>query len=282
MKKTALVVMAAGLGSRFGGTKQLAEIGPNGEAILDYTIRDAQSAGIEDIVLIVRSEIAADIESHIENLHGSGHSCTFVCQDDFGPQRQKPWGTTHAVLSAQSAIGEDSSFLLVNADDYYGPASFELASEQLPLLHSGVGMLITFQLANTLPQGGEVTRGVCDVENGRLTQIIETTSIGFRPSGEITVSSTGVKLDKEMPVSLNLWGFHSSIMEPLEQQWDRFFSENASSENSECLLPESIHNLMSDEELVIKTFSSEEEWTGLTNPEDFEVVQSKIRKLRSP
>ena len=94
--------MAAGLGSRFGGTKQLANIGPNGEAILDYTIRDAQAAGIEDIVLIVRTEIAADIEAHIENIHGSDHNCTFVCQDDFGPHREKPWGTTHAVLSRRT------------------------------------------------------------------------------------------------------------------------------------------------------------------------------------
>ena len=281
MKKMSLVVMAAGLGSRFGGTKQLAKIGANGEAILDYAIRDAQSAGIEDIVLIVRNEIAADIESHIKNLHGSEHNCTFVCQDDFGPQRKKPWGTTHAVLSARDAVDEDSSFLLVNADDYYGPASFELASSQLPLLRAGEGMLITFQLAKTLPQGGEVTRGVCDVRNNQLTQIVETTGIGFSPSGEIIASSTGQQFGKEVPVSLNLWGFHSSIMKPLEQQWDRFFSENASSDNSECLLPESIHSLMNAGSLIVKTFSSEEEWAGLTNPEDLEVVQSKIRNLRS-
>ena len=281
MKKTSLVVMAAGLGSRFGGTKQLANIGPNGEAILDYTIRDAQAAGIEDIVLIVRTEIATDIETHVENIHGSNLNCTFVCQDDFGPHREKPWGTTHAVLSAQNAIAEDSSFLLVNADDYYGPASFELASNQLPLLNHGVGMLITFELAKTLPKSGEVTRGICNVENGRLTQILETTSIGFRSGGEITVGSTSEQLEKNVPVSLNLWGFHSIIMEPLERQRHQFFSENASSRKSECLLPESIHNLMNDGDLIIKTFSSEEEWTGLTNPEDFEVVQSKIRNLRS-
>ena len=282
MKKTSLVIMAAGLGSRFGGTKQLANIGPNGEAILDYTIRDAQAAGIEDIVLIVRTEIAADIEAHIENIHGSDHNCTFVCQDDFGPHREKPWGTTHAVLSAEHSITEGSSFLLANADDYYGPASFELASNQLPLLNPGVGMLITFELAKTLPQSGEVTRGVCNVRNSQLTQIVETTGIGFSSSGEIIASSTGQQFGKEVPVSLNLWGFHSSIMKPLEQQWARFFSENASSEKSECLLPESIHNLMNDGDLIIKTFSSEEEWTGLTNPEDFEVVQSKIQNLRSP
>ncbi len=281
MKKMSLVVMAAGLGSRFGGTKQLAKIGPNGEAILDYTIRDAQSAGVEDIVLIVRTEIADDIKSHIETLHGSKHNCTFVCQDDFGPQRKKPWGTTHAVLSARNVVDEESSFLLVNADDYYGPASFELASNQLPLLCAGEGMLITFQLAKTLPQSGEVTRGVCEVTNGLLTQIVETTGIGFNSSGEIIASSTDQQLDKEVPVSLNLWGFHGSIMKPLEQQWDQFLSENVSDENSECLLPESIHNLMNAGNLVIKTFSSEEEWTGLTNPEDLEVVQSRIQELRS-
>ena len=281
MKKTSLVIMAAGLGSRFGGTKQLANIGPNGEAILDYTIHDARAAGIEDTVLIVRTEIASDIETHIESIHGSNHNCIFVCQDDFGPHREKPWGTTHAVLSAQHAIAEDSSFLLANADDYYGPASFELASNQLSLLNPGTGMLITFELAKTLPKSGEVTRGICNVENGRLTQILETTRIGFRSSGEITIGSTNEQLKKDIPVSLNLWGFHGSIMEPLEQLWDQFFSENATAEKAECLLPESIHSLMNDGDLIIKTFSSGEEWTGLTNPEDFEVVQSKIRNLRS-
>ncbi len=281
MGKTTLVIMAAGLGSRFGSTKQLAKIGPNGEAILDYTIIDALSAGIENIVLIVRNEIQSDIKSHIEKLHGTNHNFIFVCQDEFGPQREKPWGTTHAVLSAAEVIDEESSFLLANADDYYGPTSLELAAEQLPLLSSGVGMLITFNLGKTLPRAGEVTRAICHVKDGKLEQIVETTNIAYRSNGRITVGPTGQELEKDDPVSLNLWGFHSSIMEPLEQQWQQFLSENSSSTNSECLLPESIRDLMGEGDLRIETFASKEAWTGLTNPEDYESVRSRINELRS-
>jgi len=281
MGKTTLVIMAAGLGSRFGSTKQLAKIGPNGEAILDYTISDALSAGIENVVLIVRSEIRGDIKSHIEKLHGPNHGFVFICQDEFGPQREKPWGTTHAVLSAAEAIDEESSFLLANADDYYGPASLELAAEQLPLLSSGVGMLITFLLGKPLPRTGEVTRAICHVRDGKLSQIVETTNIGIRSDGKITVGPTGQELEKDAPVSLNLWGFHGSIMEPLEQQWLQFLSKNAPSEDSECLLPESIRNLMGEGDLVIQAFGSNEVWTGLTNPEDYEAVRSRISDLRT-
>ena len=281
MEKTTLVLMAAGLGSRFGSTKQLTKVGPNGEAILDYTIYDAKSAGIADVVVIVRSEIVSDIESHIEKLHGPNHNCVFVCQDEFGPQREKPWGTTHAVLSASEAIDNDSTFLLANADDYYGPTSLELAAKQLPFLSTGVGMLITFQLSKTLPETGEVTRAICHVEEGELTRIVETANIGNRPDGRITVGPTGPTIESNVPVSLNLWGFHSSIMTSLEQQWDQFLSTNSSSEKSECLLPESVRSVMSDGNLVIRTFPSKETWTGLTNPEDYEVVRSKIRELRA-
>ncbi|MBG01726.1 MAG: hypothetical protein CL470_05590 [Acidimicrobiaceae bacterium] len=281
MEKTTLVLMAAGLGSRFGSTKQLAEVGGNGEAILDFTIRDAQAAGIAKIVIIVRSEIESNIRSHIDNLHGSNHNCVFICQDEFGPHRDKPWGTTHAVLSASKAIQEDSAFLLANADDYYGPSSLKIAAENLPYLSSGTGMLITFELSRTLPQTGEVTRAICQVEDGRLKRIVETSNIGNRSDGKITAGATGASLNSKTPVSLNMWGFHSSIMALLEQQWGQFISKNESAEDSECLLPESVRNIMANGDLLVNTFPSEEIWTGLTNPEDYEVVRATLSKLRS-
>tara|TARA_B110000014_G_scaffold254313_1_gene234773 strand:+ start:168 stop:1016 length:849 start_codon:yes stop_codon:yes gene_type:complete len=280
MEKTTLVLMAAGLGSRFGSNKQLAEVGENGEAILDYTIRDAKTAGIANIVIIVRNEILSDIRSHIDNIHGSNLNCVFICQDEFGPDRDKPWGTTHAVLSASKAIQEDSAFLLANADDYYGPSSLKLAAENLLSLSPGIGLLITFELSRTLPQTGEVTRAICHIKDGRLERIIETSNIGNRPDGKITAGATGSALNRNTPVSLNMWGFHSSIMTPLEQQWDQFISANALTEDSECLLPESVRNIMANGDLLVNAFPSEEDWTGLTNPEDYEVVRAKIKKMQ--
>src|SRR6056297_3034292 len=122
MTNAALVVMAAGLGSRFGGVKQLAAVGPDGEVILDYTIRDAVAAGIDEVILIVRTDIAADTEAHVRAIHGPDLSLTLVCQDELGPPRDKPWGTVHAVLSAREVV--DAPFILANADDYYGSESF--------------------------------------------------------------------------------------------------------------------------------------------------------------
>ncbi len=141
--------MAAGLGSRFGGVKQLAIVGPSGEAILDYSIRDAQAAGFGPTVLIVRSDIEADVRAHLAEVHGPDADFRFVRQDDFGPARAKPWGTLHAILSASEAL--DRPFAVINADDYYGAGSFFRAAEDLAHAAPGHATNIAFNLGNTVP-----------------------------------------------------------------------------------------------------------------------------------
>ena len=277
--KSNLVLMAAGLGSRFGGTKQLVPVGKNGETLLDFTIQDALRVGMTDVVIIVRSEIVNDMKSHVERLHPEGLDFRFVLQDRYGPARAKPWGTTHAVISASEAV--DGPFILANADDYYGPSSIEVASEQLPNLDEKSAALITFELNKTLSSSGPVTRGVCDVQNGLLAEVIETEGLFYNESNNEIACVEGNILKPDTPVSMNLWCFHPSILSSLQSLWEEFLEENSHSEIAECLLPVCISTLMDRQDFQVSTVSSQEEWTGLTNPDDLELVRNKIRNLRS-
>ena len=277
--KSSLVLMAAGLGSRFGGTKQLVPVGKNGETLLDFTIQDALRVGMTDVVIIVRSEIVNDMKSHVERLHPEGLDFRFVLQDRYGPARAKPWGTTHAVISASEAV--EGPFILANADDYYGPSSIEVASEQLPNLDEQSAALITFELNKTLSSSGPVTRGVCDVQNGLLAEVIETEGLFYNESNNEIACVEGNILKPETPVSMNLWCFHPSILSSLQSLWEEFLEENSHSEIAECLLPVCISTLMDRQDFQVSTVPSQEEWTGLTNPDDLELVRNKINNLRS-
>ena len=277
--KSSLVLMAAGLGSRFGGTKQLVPVGKNGETLLDFTIQDALRVGMTDVVIIVRSEIVNDMKSHVERLHPEGLDFRFVLQDRYGPARAKPWGTTHAVISASEAV--EGPFILANADDYYGPSSIEVASEQLPNLDEQSATLITFELNKTLSSSGPVTRGVCDVQNGLLAEVIETEGLFYNESNNEIACVEGNILKPDTPVSMNLWCFHPSILSSLQSLWEEFLEENSHSEIAECLLPVCISTLMDRQDFQVSTVPSQEEWTGLTNPDDLELVRNKINNLRS-
>ena len=277
--KSSLVLMAAGLGSRFGGTKQLVPVGKNGETLLDFTIQEALRVGMTDVVIIVRSEIVNDMKSHVERLHPEGLDFRFVLQDRYGPARAKPWGTTHAVISASEAV--EGPFILANADDYYGPSSIEVASEQLPNLDEQSAALITFELNKTLSSSGPVTRGVCDVENGLLAEVIETEGLFYNESNNEIACVEGNILKPDTPVSMNLWCFHPSILSSLQSLWEEFLEENSHSEIAECLLPVCISTLMDRQDFQVSTVPSQEEWTGLTNPDDLELVRNKIHNLRS-
>tara|TARA_B100000214_G_scaffold240838_1_gene176339 strand:- start:136 stop:951 length:816 start_codon:yes stop_codon:yes gene_type:complete len=271
--------MAAGLGSRFGGTKQLVPVGKNGETLLDFTIQDALRVGMTDVVIIVRSEIVNDMKSHVERLHPEGLDFRFVLQDRYGPARAKPWGTTHAVISASEAV--EGPFILANADDYYGPSSIEVASEQLPNLDEQSAALITFELNKTLSSSGPVTRGVCDVQNGLLAEVIETEGLFYNESNNEIACVEGNILKPDTPVSMNLWCFHPSILSSLQSLWEEFLEDNSHSEIAECLLPVCISTLMNRQDFQVSTVPSHEEWTGLTNPDDLELVRNKIHNLRS-
>ncbi len=266
-----LVIMAAGLGSRFGGVKQLAKVGPNGEAILDFSIKDAVSAGFDRVVLIIRSEIEDDVRAHIDEQH-SGITIDYVRQDDLGPAREKPWGTLHAVLSAVDAI--DAPFAVINADDYYGPSSYTLAAAELAKSAPGVCANIAFQIGKTVPAVGAVTRALCEVVDGKLTAIVETEGCERLESGEFTAG--GEIVSAETPASMNFWCFHPSVMTDFQESWEAFLAVSADEPKAEAFLPTVVGELMGQGKVSVDVVASPEQWMGITNPDDFETVQAAM------
>lgn len=264
--------MAAGLGSRFGGVKQLARVGPSGEAFLDLSIKDGRSAGFGEIVLIVRSDIEADVRDHIVEQHGTELPVRYLRQDDLGPVRDKPWGTLHAVLSAAPAL--DTSFAVINADDYYGPATFDLGVACIARLGPGVAANVAFDLGHTVPPSGSVTRAVTEVANGHLTAIVETEECRREADG--TFSAGGRPVPGDTPVSMNFWCFHPSVNADFEERWTSFLEANRGDPRAEAQLPTVVGELMADGRLVVEVVSSPERWIGITNPEDFELAKAAL------
>lgn len=266
-----LVIMAAGLGSRFGGVKQLARVGPNGEAFLDFSIKDALAAGFGGVVMIVRTEIEADVREHMAEQHPD-LDAVYVRQDDLGPARDKPWGTLHAVLSAADAV--DTPFAAINADDYYGPSSFVLAAEQLAASAEGKGANVAFLLGNTVPPKGAVTRALCDVVDGRLSAIVETEGCERLDDGRLMAG--GEEVPDETSASMNLWCFDHSVLPLFAEKWETFFAEHAGEPKAECQLPTVVGELIDEGRLGIDVVSSTERWIGITNPGDEELARAAL------
>lgn len=273
-----LVVLAAGLGSRFGGTKQLESVGPNGEAFLDLSIVDALAAGLDNVVLIVRTDIEEMVQAHLESQHDAAvlDRIRLVYQDQLGPARAKPWGTVHAVLSASSAI--DGPFVVVNADDHYGAESIRLAAAALDACGPDAASLVTFPLGMTVPTSGSVTRGVCSVSaEGVLDNIEERRDIEW--DGDKLVSELGA-LGADAPVSMNLWCFDQSILESFEAFFGAFLDANADDPKAECLLPDAVAARMA-EGMIVRADATSDRWIGVTNPDDLEPARALLREIRS-
>ena len=269
-----LVIMAAGLGSRFGGTKQLVEVGPNGEAFLDFAIQDGRAAGCTSVVLIIRRSIEDDVRAHLERQYGSLDGFVLVRQDDLGPQRDKPWGTAHAVLSAADAV--DGKFIVVNADDYYGPSSFELAADALTSGSDTTAALVAFELAKTLPRTGAVSRGICEVEEGALQSISETHGISRADDGVIRSEDPVGEHAETTPVSMNMFGFPNDLFGHLADGWESFYAAHGDEPKTEYLLPDVVDRLRESGELTVVVPQSTEEWIGVTNPDDLEPARAKL------
>ncbi len=269
-----LVIMAAGLGSRFGGTKQLVEVGPNGEAFLDFAIQDGRAAGCSQVVLIIRTDIEDDVRAHLERQYDSLDGFVLVRQDDLGPHRDKPWGTAHAVLSAAAVV--PGSFIVVNADDYYGPTSFQLAADALAGGDDSVAALVAFQLSKTLPLEGAVSRGVCAVDGGELQSITETHGIARSDDGQIRSEDPAGDHADDTMVSMNMFGFPQSLFPHLQAQWESFYDEFGGEPKTEYLLPDVVDRLRASGELSVVVPVSHEEWIGVTNPNDLEPARAKL------
>jgi UTP-glucose-1-phosphate uridylyltransferase len=286
--KPTLVVLAAGLGSRYGRLKQIDQFGPSGETIVDYTVYDAIQAGFEKIVFVIRRNIEQEFkEIFIKKLEGRV-KLDYVFQElDVLPEgfevpegREKPWGTAHAVLTAASKI--NGPFAIVNADDFYGRSSLKLICEHLSKLnkHTLSACLVGFVLEKTLSEHGRVSRGLCKVNDaGELEEIIERTHIYKKEIGayyeedEVRVELTG----KES-VSMNLMGFTSKVFPLMEQQFVEFLKNQGKELKSEYFIPAVLDNVRK-QGVKVPVLSSNEQWFGVTYKEDKPIARQNLLKL---
>lgn len=276
-----LVIMAAGMGSRFGGLKQLTSFGPKGETLADYSIHDSLSAGCDHIVIIVREEIREQMKNHFGTWE-STVNIEFVNQsiDDLpnefqAGERSKPWGTVHAVWSARQHLRQP--FVVLNADDYYGRESYEIASKWITS-DEKIPALLGFTLGKTVSESGGVTRGLCITnESNELTDIVEQDDIVVNEQGQISCIRDGEKLNlnPETVVSMNMWVFQSDIISQLESEFITFLDEKGDAAKSEFHLPMAVQKMVHRGERV-KVLSSPEQWFGVTFAADSKEVKSRL------
>lgn len=298
MKKTALLIMAAGIGSRYGGgIKQLASVDECGHIIMDYSIHDAIEAGFNKVVFIIRKDIEADfkevIGNRIESICVPANVEVAYCFQDirnipgeFPEGRTKPWGTGQAVLAAKDYI--DMPFAVINADDYYGKQAFVSIHEWLIAEHEDSAISMAgFILKNTLSDNGSVTRGICVIDEGHthVTNVLETRNIIKTPTGG--ASADGVEIDVESLVSMNFWGFPAKegqqpvYVKQLEEDFKTFFDETVPSNplKAEYLLPIHIGGLLRAGTHTVKVIPTEDKWFGVTYIEDIDAVRASFKSL---
>ena len=285
MKKTALVIMAAGIGSRFGkGIKQLEPVGPNGEIIMDYSIHDALEAGFNKVVFIIRKDLEEEFRRVIGERIEKITEVEYVFQElDDLPEgftkpadRTKPWGTGQAVLAAKKVI--KTPFIVINADDYYGREGFKAVHEYL--VNGGKSCMAGFVLSNTLSDNGGVTRGICKMdENGNLTEIVETKNIVKTADG---AEAGGVSVDVNSLVSMNMWGLTPGFLDVLENGFKEFFDKEVPSNplKAEYLIPVFIGELLEQGKMSVKVLKTNDTWYGMTYHEDVASVKDSFRKMQ--
>ena len=291
---TTLIIMAAGIGSRFGeGIKQLAQMGPNGEIIMDYSIHDAKEAGFNKVVFIIRKDIFKEFEEIIGNRIKEQINVEYVFQElDDLPEgfevpegRTKPWGTGQAVLCCKDVVNEP--FVIINADDYYGKEAFVKLHDFL-VSGEDLGREFTmgmggFILKNTLSDNGTVTRGVSVVdENGLLSQVHETTGIEMGEDGQIKCDSEEVQewISPEDKVSMNMWAGYPEFLDFLAEDFKDFLVNVEEGDlKSEYLLPNIVDKLLKEERANVKVLETQDRWFGVTYKEDKETVQEAFKEL---
>ena len=295
MKNTALVIMAAGIGSRFGGgIKQLEPVVPNGEIIMDYSIHDAMEAGFDKVIFIIRRELEKDFKEIIGHRIEKLLPVEYAYQEledlpagyEVTPGRTKPWGTGQAVLSVKGMV--DGPFLVINADDYYGREGFRRIHDYMAEHMDSQSEIYDicmggFVLSNTLSDNGTVTRGVCQVdENGYLTNVTETYNIQMKEDGLHATDESGapVTISPSQPVSMNMWGLPASFVHELEKGFPVFLDNLKEGDiKSEYLLPKIIDNLVQNKKARVTVLDTPDKWFGVTYREDKQAVADAIRGL---
>lgn len=294
--KVSLVIMAAGLGSRYGGSKQIDGIGPHGELLMEYSIYDALRAGFNKVVFIIQPEmerlvrdLCGDALARKSARDGSAVEVAYAFQNfSFLPpfytppaERTKPFGTVHALLCAADAVREPCC--VINADDYYGADAYRAVYEELARLpEAGKAAMVGYFLKNTASLHGTVSRGICAVENGALRSVRETKKIQLYPDGTLRDLAENRLLDPESTVSMNYWGFMPSIFPVLRTYFEAFLrGEGGRDPKSECLLPVMVDDLLRAGALEVSVLRSADKWFGMTYREDRVSVAEELKKLHA-
>ena len=283
MQEPTLVILAAGMGSRFGGLKQMEPIGPGGEALLDFSVYDAKRAGFTKVVFVIKHAIEKEFKEIVGSRIEKKIKVEYVFQeiDDLPnglvppAQRTKPWGTTQAILCCRDVVKEP--FAVVNADDYYGRSAFDKIAAFLKEDNNDYAM-VGFKLINTLTDNGHVSRGVCEVEDGELKGIVERTKIKDCKFTEDD-GETWTDLSPDTLVSMNLWGFKPDFFDYLDRDFKEFLAEKINIPKSECLLPGTVANIISRKDKKVKVLVADDRWYGVTYKEDKPKVVEAIGKM---
>lgn len=296
MKEPALVIMAAGMGSRYGGLKQMDPVGSAGELIIDFSLYDAYLAGFKEVICVIKKEIEEDFKEIMERRAARHLNIRYAFQDledlpkgySVPEGREKPWGTCHAVLSCKDMI--DGPFAVINADDYYGPGAFQSIYEYLLNIKDDEKYrfcMAGYQIENTLTENGTVARGVCQMsKDGFLTEIKERTKIKWTEDGSIAYTEDDGEswnnIEKGTPVSMNFWGFSKKMIEEMEERFPKFLDkiliENPM--KGEYFLPLAVDELIKENKATVKILKSADKWYGVTYKEDRKMVVDALQALK--
>ncbi|MGM9842021.1 MAG: nucleotidyltransferase [Candidatus Limisoma sp.] len=288
--KPTLFVLAAGMGSRYGGLKQLDSLGPNGETIMDYSVYDAIQSGFGKVVFVIRKDFEQDFRDKILSKY-EGHipvdvvfQSTDKLPDGFEcpAERTKPWGPAHAVLMAKGAINEP--FAVINSDDFYGRNSYEVLAKELmrPRDRKGDYCMVGFRLDNTTTENGGVNRGVCQTKDGMLTAVEECKEIQYNDARElfyIDAAGTQHMLDASVPVSMNMWGFTPDYFDYAEREFTKFLERDLTTPKAEQVIPDVVDALIKSNEATIKVLDTDSRWFGVTYADDRPAVVAKFAEL---
>jgi len=282
MRDMTLLIMAAGMGSRYGGLKQLDSVGTSGETIIDYSVYDAIRSGFNKVVFIIRKDFEDDFKSQITEKYKDSIKVEFAFQelnnlpDNFNlpAGRKKPWGTGHAILSAANIINEP--FVAINGDDFYGLESYKVISEYYKNGGKSFSM-VAFELGKTLSDFGTVTRGLCTVKGELLETVIETGELKWQDNA--VTSNRDINLNGTEPVSMNMWGFTPDLFVYLKSMFKDFLDKEGSEMKSEYLIPSVVNTLIEDNKKHVKVLRSSSSWFGVTYINDKPYVVQKIEEL---
>ncbi len=276
MANATLVVMAAGMGSRFGGLKQMEPVGTNGEVLLDFSVYDAKKAGFDRAVFIIKQEMEAEFRRLVGDRIAKQMDVEYVFQtmEHIPAGRTKPWGTGHAVLCCKDVVKEP--FAVINADDYYGRNAYTALYQHLAQAKGYDFCMVAYELAKTLTENGTVARGVCDIADGRLRHITERTKIkNFQYSDD---GETWHDLPQDTLVSMNLWGFTPVIFDDLEAGFQDFL-QNGDLQKGEFFLPFVVDKLIQSGKATVKVLPNADQWYGMTYREDKEAVTAAMKQM---